>query len=227
MNTTVLQSEKKSLLKEAFIAWLIVILGSRLFFTLQSISLVKENLSLFTAALLLYVPIIIFFKKRKRMEYWDSSIKKFALSLRLAILVSLVIFPIALVVNHTYQNIFFGNTYHSHSFSKLGEYFLFEILVVALPEEFFFRGYLQGRLNQIFGKPWKLLSASVGPGLLFTSLIFAISHSLIQVQWWHLLIFFPSLVFGWLKEKQGTLTAPILFHTLCNLFSHWVLLHYQ
>jgi membrane protease YdiL (CAAX protease family) len=34
-----------------------------------------------------------------------------------------------------------------------------------------------------------------------------------------LAVFFPSLVFGWLRARTGGVGAAIAFHALCNLFS--------
>lgn len=175
---------------------------------------------------MLYLPIGIYLKKKEKVDYLDMSLGDFSRSFVLFIICSLIIFPLIILANHFYQLLFFNFHYQSGSFGRLGYTFLFQLLLVALPEEFFFRGYLLGRFNQIFGKPWKLFGASIGPGLFWTSLIFAISHSFIHVQWWHLFIFFPALVFGWLREKSGSITAPIFFHACANLFSHWVAIHY-
>ncbi|MFH1357919.1 MAG: CPBP family glutamic-type intramembrane protease, partial [bacterium] len=46
------------------------------------------------------------------------------------------------------------------------------------------------------------------------------------LQWWHGFIFFPALIFGWLKQKTKTIWAGTLFHAACNLFAYWVALHY-
>ncbi len=92
-----------------------------------------------------------------------------------------------------------------------------QLLLIALPEEWFFRGYLQGRFNQALGKKWKLFSAQVGPGLILTSALFALAHFTIAQSPDRLLVFFPALIFGWLREKTGSLLAPILFHFAANL----------
>lgn len=221
-----LSNHQKSLLKETTIAWFFVILLCHLFYQLKNVPFIKENISLLSAVVMLYIPIGIYLRKREKINYLDSSLKDFGRSLLLFILVSIVIFPLIILGNHYYQLLFIKFTYHPSAFNKLGETILFQLLLISLPEEFFFRGYLLGRFNQIFSRRWRFLGASFGPGLLWVSLLFALSHSLILVQWWHIFIFFPALVFGWLREKTGTLTAPILFHALSNLFSHWVGMHY-
>lgn len=220
-----MNSSQKKLLREALIAWLVIIIISRIAYSFQSISFLAGNISLISAVLLLYVPILIHIRKKEKVGYLDWSLKDISYSCRDFLILAVCIFPIAIVVNHGYQYVI-GHAYGPASFPRLGQSIFFQLIVVALPEEFFFRGYLQGRLNQVFGRPWKFLRAQVGWGLIICSFLFAVSHSLIHYQWWHLLIFFPAVAFGWLREKRGTITAPILFHTLSNIFSHWVGYHY-
>jgi len=35
-----------------------------------------------------------------------------------------------------------------------------------------------------------------------------------------LVVFFPSLVFGWLRTRTGDVLPGVFFHAACNLFSH-------
>lgn len=95
--------------------------------------------------------------------------------------------------------------------------FFGQLLVVSLPEEWFFRGYLQGRLNQLFARNWNLLSAKIGPSLFLSAALFALAHLALKPSLDRVLVFFPALVFGWLREKTDSLLAPILFHFLANL----------
>jgi hypothetical protein len=89
--------------------------------------------------------------------------------------------------------------------------------LVALPEEHFFRGYLQGRLDARWGTPFRLLGASVGWGLPASALAFALLHPILIPGADRLLVFFPSLLFGWVRARQGHLGAAVLVHAGCNL----------
>lgn len=89
--------------------------------------------------------------------------------------------------------------------------------LVALPEEWFFRGYLQGRLDGQFGTPWRLGSVAFGPGLLLSSLAFTLLHPILIPGLHRLLVFFPSLLFGLLRAKTGNIGASVWVHALCNL----------
>ena len=89
--------------------------------------------------------------------------------------------------------------------------------LVALPEEWFFRGYLMSRLDERFGTPWRVLGVQVGLGLVLSSVAFALLHPILIPGAHRLLVFFPALLFGWLRAKTGNIGAAVLVHALCNL----------
>jgi len=91
-----------------------------------------------------------------------------------------------------------------------------QLLVVALPEEFFYRGYLQQRLKLRYGPGRRALGISVGAAFFVTQGLFALGH-LVEPYPWRLAVFFPALLFGWLRERSGGLLAGVLFHAACNL----------
>jgi membrane protease YdiL (CAAX protease family) len=94
-----------------------------------------------------------------------------------------------------------------------------ELLVIALPEEAFYRGYLQSALDDAFPKRIRLLGAPVGASLLVTSALFAVGHLLTELDPNRLAVFFPALLFGWLRAKTGGIGAGMLFHALSNMFT--------
>jgi membrane protease YdiL (CAAX protease family) len=103
----------------------------------------------------------------------------------------------------------------SLSFRMLSYTFiLVQLLLVALPEEVFFRGYLQNKLGNNL------------KGVIIVSLLFAIGHFItlclggnysMSLCSQALLTFFPSLVMGYLYLVTGTLWASIIFHFLANV----------
>ncbi len=100
---------------------------------------------------------------------------------------------------------------------KFDLWVLDQLLVVALPEEFFYRGYLQTRLRDAYPQGKLFLGARLGPAFLLTALLFAVGH-LAVFQVWRLAVFFPALLFGWLRERTGTVLGSSLFHAACNLY---------
>ena len=103
----------------------------------------------------------------------------------------------------------------------LAEQALGQLLVIALPEEAFFRGYLQSALDSRFAARWRwrILGAELGPGWLIGAAVFALGHLLTIPHPSRLAVFFPALLFGWLRARTGGIGAGLLFHALCNLFS--------
>jgi membrane protease YdiL (CAAX protease family) len=96
---------------------------------------------------------------------------------------------------------------------------LSQLVVVAIPEELFFRGYLQGRLEERWPPARRILGAPVGRALLASSALFALGHVLVDFDLQRLTVFFPALIFGWMRARSGNIAAGALFHALCNLFS--------
>jgi uncharacterized protein len=91
-------------------------------------------------------------------------------------------------------------------------------------EEFVWRGYVQSRLNQAFGRPMRLFGIQFGVGLIVTSILFGLLHAfntydpeigLASLSWgWALFTTFSGLFFGILREKTGSLLAPGIAHGL-------------
>jgi CAAX protease family protein len=104
--------------------------------------------------------------------------------------------------------------------SDLSGLVLGQLLVIALPEEAFFRGYLQTALDGNWRhRCRRVLGAELGPGWLLSAAIFAVGHVLTIQHPSRLGVFFPALVFGWLRARTGGIGAALLFHAMCNLFS--------
>ena len=98
-----------------------------------------------------------------------------------------------------------------------------QVLVIALPEEAFFRGYLQSALDGHWkGRCWRVLGAELGPGWILSAAIFAVGHLLTIPNPARLGVFFPALLFGWMRARSGGVGAGVLFHAMCNLFSMWL-----
>jgi membrane protease YdiL (CAAX protease family) len=77
------------------------------------------------------------------------------------------------------------------------------LLVVALPEEVFYRGYLMSRLDD---------------ALLLQAVAFALGHYLVDFAPARLLVVFPALAFGWLRARTGSIVGPTVLHAASNAF---------
>jgi len=110
-----------------------------------------------------------------------------------------------------------SGTFHLRLPARFGEWAIDQTLVVALPEEFFYRGYLQTRLRESYPGGKKFLGARLGPAFFLTAALFAVGHLAI-FEAWRLAVFFPALLFGWLREKTGTVLGATLLHAAFNLY---------
>lgn len=97
-----------------------------------------------------------------------------------------------------------------------------QLLGIALPEEAFYRGYLQSALDRAWPPTRRVLGAPLGAGILVSSALFALGHFLTEPVLGRLAVFFPSLVFGYLRARTGGIGAPMLLHALCNLFATYL-----
>jgi hypothetical protein len=93
-----------------------------------------------------------------------------------------------------------------------------QLLVVALPEELFYRGFVQTAWARTAPERGvTVLGARLGAGFVRTQVLFALGHLLV-LQPWRLGTFFPGLLFGWLRARTGDLAAPVVLHALSNVF---------
>ncbi len=82
------------------------------------------------------------------------------------------------------------------------------LLLTALPEEWFFRGYFMSRLERA---GFNSLYANLG-----ASTLFALLHVPTQGLF-GLSVFIPSLFFGWVYQRSRDLVLVILLHALSNI----------
>lgn len=108
------------------------------------------------------------------------------------------------------------------------ELLLVQLILVALPEEVFFRGYLQTSIDRLWGRDRKILGVDFNlHSAILVSALFAIGHFVTIPNPARLAVFFPSLLFGWLRRASGGVTTPIIFHAACNLYVELALVYYQ
>jgi len=107
-------------------------------------------------------------------------------------------------------------------FFRLGVNVVEEVIFRSLPEEFYFRGWLQKRCER-FGslEIFRFGGGKIDLANLAVSALFAILHWLSYGGPERLLVFFPSLWFGWLRSCGGGLLLPVLAHALSNLLLRW------
>ncbi len=100
---------------------------------------------------------------------------------------------------------------------KLLEFCAVQLIVVALPEELFFRGFLHGLLERAFPPKRRILGGGIGLALVLSSLAFALIHLPKDGDPRALATFFPGLLFGWMRSATGSILASTITHAASNI----------
>jgi len=183
------------------------------------------------AGVFLYFPLWAMGRRNEFPEDYGAVLDGWPRALKLAALVALVTLPLYALGFYVYARLSHHlpwevarslSPYHPRTdiAFRLPQRFPLQIvdqlLVVALPEEFFYRGYMQQRLEAQFGEGRPVLGIRAGRAFLLTQTLFALGH-LVEPYPWRLAVFFPALIFGWLRKRTGTLLGGVLYHAACNL----------
>lgn len=171
-------------------------------------------------ATLLYIP--VYSAHLKKIDFFDFGLKNvdWKKSILIFFIFSIIIFPAFAVLYHLYLR----RSFVSLSFPKDILYYVFyQITIVGLSEEFFYRGYLQPMIEKVMNK--KIFFSFLTTGVLFTSFLFGIGHFLTYFTAFSALTFFPSVVFGVLRKITGNIFASVLFHGISNVLLY--VIHYN
>jgi membrane protease YdiL (CAAX protease family) len=105
-------------------------------------------------------------------------------------------------------------------FEWLWSIFFIQLFLVGLPEEIFYRGYLQTRLDSLVGRDQLVFGVAFNwTSTILCSGLFALAHIATIPHPARLAVFFPSLLFGWMRRAYSDTLTPAIFHALCNVLS--------
>jgi hypothetical protein len=99
------------------------------------------------------------------------------------------------------------------------EWCVVQWLVVGLPEELFFRGFLLKKLEERFPPRRRLWGGGVGKALVLSALAFALIHLPKEGDPRALATFFPGLLFGWMRSATGSILASTITHGCSNILA--------
>lgn len=179
----------------------------------------------------LYLPVVAMRARGEDYADFGLSLRQAGRELRLFLAVSAVVFPLFIAVYvggmallpllppdlvHVFTPYVSAPAFHLRLPDRFAEWVIDQLFVVALPEEFFYRGYLQSRLRDGWPGGRVVLGARLGRAFWVTAVLFAVGHLAI-FQVWRLAVFFPALIFGWMRERTGGILGAALFHASANL----------
>ena len=95
-----------------------------------------------------------------------------------------------------------------------------QVVVVALPEELFFRGLIHELCERALPPKRRVLGGGLGWALVLSSALFALGHLAVTFDARRLAVFFPGLAFGWMRSATGSILAGTIAHAASNLFIH-------
>jgi membrane protease YdiL (CAAX protease family) len=96
----------------------------------------------------------------------------------------------------------------------------FLLIMPGLAEELVFRGVYQSLLNGVFGKPWRVVDAEFGWGMIITAIVFAGSNGLVAVDaQLHARIVLQAAIapFLLIRERTDSIWPCVFGHNLSNV----------
>jgi membrane protease YdiL (CAAX protease family) len=199
--------------------------------------------SAFVAVTFLYVPVWMVWRRKEELHHYAFRLDPIGRSLALAGVAIVVVFPIFVLGYFAFFEIACNSSVLSHlvprdmcrnyggldalhapavsvfqSVRTLSlEFCAVQLIVVALPEELFFRGFLLGLLEKRFPPKRRIFGGGVGIALVLSALAFAVIHLPKDGDPRALATFFPALLFGWMRSATGSILGPTVLHGASNI----------
>ncbi|MGI6394787.1 MAG: type II CAAX prenyl endopeptidase Rce1 family protein [bacterium] len=166
-------------------------------------------------AMLIFAP-LIFESSFKPKNIWKPTKKGVSFFL-FALLAVLILYPPAFFIYWVKLNGLVFIIPEQEALLKALSKGLLAVLVAAIPEEFFFRGYLQEHVfKHLKRKIFKIITTKN----LVTSALFGLIHAVTFLDITRATTFFPSLLFGFFAEKsEGKIFYSTLFHVISNILA--------
>jgi membrane protease YdiL (CAAX protease family) len=178
---------------------------------------VEINAFTIVAAAQLFVPIYLIGRRGITKETLGLRLDRWKEDLLLLFALSVIVTVPFAIGHHYWQTILYHRPFRFRMPDDLLNTVVTEVLVVALAEELYFRGYLQERFSRLWPAKRMLFGAPFGKAIIVSAAIFALAHFVGEYRPDRLGPFFPALVFGLLRARTGTIVAAVGFHAYCNV----------
>lgn len=159
-------------------------------------------------------PLGIYDLARAIRDALPSGLKEIAITLGIA----LVVFPPFAAGFYYYHGV--DQPFRYNPPEEFPSFILTQLLVVALPEEALFRGYMQTRLHDQWAPKTKIFGVAIDlRAWILQAALFAILHFASIPNPARLAVFFPGLLFGLMRQWRGGIGAAMLFHAMSNVLA--------
>ncbi len=175
-----------------------------------------------TAVLFLYVPLLWARMRRYPVELFGFNFSDLPGQLKDFMVVVLWVFPVFAGGFLFYHRVILGFHYTWAIPHQPLQKVLFHLFGAALPEELYFRGFLQQLCNEDLRRRWHSFGASWGPGVFVSALLFAMGHLVFDPRPERLAVFVPGVLFGVLRERHDSIALPVLLHWSANVMVDWL-----
>lgn len=223
-----LQPGTKTLRREVWVASVGILLVLGLLKHAQGVvPVLGDHAGTLAAGLQLYLPLLLIGRFGISRASLGWTLAHWPKDLRLALALCLAtVIPFA-IGHHFWQTMVMGRAFGLAWPPEFAYSILVQIVVVALPEELFFRGYLLQRMTAIWPAKNHVFKTPMGKAVILSSLVFALAHFVGEYRIDRLATFFPGLVFAYLRLRTGRMLGPVCYHAFCNLLSEMMFASYR
>ncbi len=207
----------------------------------RGVGFVSANLGALVAIVFLYMTVLLANRRKEDLSAFGFSYGPKLRGILIAASYIAIVFPIftfgfvmfydmactkgALLAPLAPPGICFGFKGWSHAhWTALGldtlELLFVQVVVIALPEELFFRGLIHELCERAMPPKRRVLGGGIGWALVLSSALFALGHLAVNLDARRLAVFFPGLAFGWMRSATGSILAGTMAHAASNLFIH-------
>lgn len=211
--------ERRSLQREVLIASIGILAFLGALKHASVLPVVGQHAFAVAAAGQLYVPLFLIGRRGIDRASLGLDLRDWKRDLVLALLLGIATIAPFAVGHHVWQTGLFHRRLAPRLPDDLALLVLTQVLAVALPEELFFRGYLQRRMELIWPASRRIFGAPFGRAILSASVVFALAHFVGEYRIDRLGPFFPALLFGLLRTRTNGILAPVVYHAFCNILS--------
>ena len=178
--------------------------------------------------LFLLLPLVVVALDRSRGALYGITLEHATRELKVAVPLAIILVGAPLLADGLFAELALNETIERRGMLNT---LLFQLVFVGYGEELLYRGFFQGEMNRLLGRPFQWKGTPWGPGLVVASLLFGVAHLLnplnpLRGAWglaWGSFVgtFALACVLGMVRERMGGLLTVALLHFGLIFFPLW------